>query len=328
MLFFKCVTFATTIATGIIAMLMPADAQAQQKFPTKPVRLVVGYVPGGQSETLTRFVGAKLSEMWRQPVVVENRPGAGGMLAAAMVAKATPDGYTLLYAGSNFAITAALQPSLPYDPIKDFAGVTQIGYGTQVLVVGLALGVKSVKDLIALAKAQPGKIIFGSASTGSGSHLTGARFNLVAGVKVVHVAFKGGPESTIHAMTGRTHYSMATLTSALPFIKDGKLIALAVHTPQRSPVLPDVPALEEILPEFKRTDATNGLLAPAGTPRSILNQVSKDVARVLELSDTKEWLQTMATVGAPTTPEEYDKILRAQIASLSKLVRDIGLRPK
>jgi len=288
----------------------------------------VGYGPGGQSESIARLVASKLAEMWKQPVVIENRPGAGGMLAAAMVARATPDGYTLLYAGSNFAIAAALQPSLPYDPIKDFAGVTQIGYGTQVLVVGTGLGVKTVKELIALAQAQPGKILFGTSSTGSGSHLTGARFNLVAGIKVVHVAFKTGPESVLQTMVGRTHYSMSTLTSALPFIKDGKLLALAVHTPERSPVLPDVPALEEVLPQFKRTDATNGLLAPAGTPRRLLHQISKDVARVLDLPDTRAWLDTQGTVGAPTTPEAYDKILRAQIESLSQLVRDIGLRTR
>jgi len=266
--------------------------------------------------------------MWNQPVIIENRPGAGSMLAAARVAKATPDGYTLLYAGSNFVISAAMQPSLPYDPDKDFAAVTQIGYGTQVLIAGPGLGVNTVKDLIALAQAQPGKIIFGSSATGSGTHLTGARFNLAAGLKVVHVAFKGGPESVLQTMPGRTHYAMGTLTGALPFIKGGKLVALAVHTPERSAVLPDVPALAEVLPEFKRPDATTGLLAPAGTPHHILDQVSKDVARVLDLPDTKAWLDTQGTIGAPTTPEEYDKILRAQIETLSKLVRDIGLRPR
>lgn len=243
----QCVTFATAIATGIAVAPLPGLAQAQQKFPTKPIRFVVGYVPGAQSDTLARIIGAKVSESWRQPVVVENRTAAVGTLAAMTVAKAAPDGHTLLYGGANFAISAAMQPSLPYDPVKDFAGVTQIGYGTQVLVVAPALGVKSVKDLIALAKAQPRKIIFGSAATGSGTHLSGARFNLAAGIKVVHVAFKGGAEAMIEAMTGRTHFSMGTLVGALPFIKDGKLLALAVHTPQRSLVLPDVPALAETL---------------------------------------------------------------------------------
>ncbi|HYH41534.1 MAG TPA: tripartite tricarboxylate transporter substrate-binding protein, partial [Burkholderiales bacterium] len=165
-------SISTTFAAAVAAVvLLPGLAQAQQKFPTKPVRMAVGYVPGGSSESLARLIGNKLAEMWNQPVIIENRPGAGGMLAAALVAKATPDGYTLLYAGSNFVISAAMQPSLPYDPVKDFAGVSQVGYGTQVLVAGPGLGVKTVKDLIALAKTQPGKIIFGSAATGSGTHL-------------------------------------------------------------------------------------------------------------------------------------------------------------
>jgi tripartite-type tricarboxylate transporter receptor subunit TctC len=320
--------FATVVATGIAVAPLPVLAQAPQKFPTKPVRLVVGYVPGAQSDTIARIIATKMSERWGQAVVVENRPAAGGTLAAVTVAKATPDGHTLLYGGANFAISAAMQANLPYDPFKDFVGVSQIGYGTQVLVVGHALGIKSVKDLIALAKAQPGKLIFGSAATGSGTHLAGARFNLAAGIKVVHVAFKGGAEAMIEAMTGRVHYSMGTLVAALPFIKDGKLLALAVHTPQRSHVLPDVPALAETLPEFKRPDATNGVLAPAATPRPVVNQVSKEIARILDLPDMKEWLQSAGIVPAPTTPEEHDRILRAQIETLSKVVRDIGLRPK
>ena len=324
----QCVNVVTAIAAGAAVALLPGLAQAQQKFPTKPIRFVVGYVPGAQSDTLARIIGAKMGEQWGQPVVVENRAAAGGTLAAVTVAKATPDGHTLLYGGANFAISAAMQPSLPYDPFKDFAGVTQIGYGTQVLVVGSALGVKSVKDLIALAQAQPGKLIFGSAATGSGTHLSGARFNFAAGIKVVHVAFKGGADAMIEAMTGRTHYSMGTLTNALPFIKDGKLLALAVHTPQRSIILPDVPALAETLPDFKRPDASNGLLAPAGTPRPILTQISKEVARILDLPDIKERLQALGIVPAPTTPEEHDKVLRAQIETLSKVVRDAGLRPK
>ena len=195
-------------------------------------------------------------------------------------------------------------------------------------MVAPGLGVKSVKDFIALAKAQPGKIIYGSSAVGTGSHLNGARFALAAGIKVVTVAFKGGPEATIEIMGGRTHFSSVTLFSALPFINDGKLVALAVATPQRSPQLPDVPALAETFSDFKRPENTTGLLAPAGTPRPILVQISKDVARILDLPDIKERLQGMGYVTAPTTPEEFDKILREQIATLSQVVRDTGLRPK
>ena len=221
-----------------------------------------------------------------------------------------------------------MQPSLPYDAIKDFAGVTQIGFGTQVLVVAPALGVKSVNDFIVLAKAQPGKLLYGSSAVGTGSHLNGARFALAAGIKVVTVAFKGGPEATIELLAGRTHFSSVTLFSALPFIKDGKLLGLAVATPQRSPLLPDVPALAETMPDFKRPENSTGVFAPAGTPRPILNQIGKEVARVLDLPDIKERLQGMGYVPAPTTPEELDKILREQIETISRVSRDIGLRPK
>jgi tripartite-type tricarboxylate transporter receptor subunit TctC len=321
------VTVATVFLTGITVAAAPGLAQVHQKFPSKPVRILVSNPAGSQGDTLARMISLKMSESWGRPVVVDNRTGAAGMLAAGTVAKATPDGHTLLFT-AGLAINAAMQPSLPYDSVKDFAGVTQIGFGTQVLVVAPALGVKSVSELIALAKAQPGKLIYGSSAVGTGSHLNGARFILAAGIKVVTVAFKGGPEATIELVAGRTHLSSVTLFSALPWIKDGKLLGLAVATPQRSPLLPDVPALGETMPEFKRPENSTGMFAPAGTPRPILNQISKEVARILDLPDIKERLQGMGYVPAPTTPDELDKIHREQIETLSRLGRDAGLRPR
>jgi tripartite-type tricarboxylate transporter receptor subunit TctC len=327
--------------TAVALATAPCIAQAQhassfdkssggsgQGFPNKPIRLVAATTAASQPDTLARMIGHKLSESWGRPVVIDNRPGAGGILAASTVAKAAPDGHTLLYALPNFAISAVLQPSLPYDPLKDFAAATQIGMSTNVLVVSAGLGIKSVKDLIALAKAQPGKLIFASSATGSASHLSGARFNLIAGIKVVQVAFKGGPDSTIEVLAGRAHYHVGTMGVVLPFVNEGKLLALAVTSPKRTPVLPDVPALGEMLSEFRRPETSHALLAPAGTPRLVLNQISKEVARVLDLPDVKERLQGIGFVAAPSTPEECDKILRAQIETLSKLVSDAGLRPK
>jgi tripartite-type tricarboxylate transporter receptor subunit TctC len=323
----QCVALATAIAIGVAFAAEPVHAQAQPRFPSKPVRVVVPNPAGSQGDALARMIAQKLSETWGQPVVVDNRTGGVGTVAGSTVVKAAPDGHTLLQT-AGFSISAVLQSNLPYDPLKDFAGAVQIGIGTQVLVVAPALGVKSVKDFIALARAQPGKIIYGSSAVGTGSHLNGARFALAAGIKVVTVAFKGGPEATIEIMAGRTHYSSVTLFSALPFVNEGKLVALAVATPQRSPQLPDVPALAETMPDFKRPENSTGLLAPAGTPRPILVQISKDVARVLDLPDMKERLQGMGYFPAPSTPEEFDAILRAQIETLSRVVRDAGLRPK
>jgi tripartite-type tricarboxylate transporter receptor subunit TctC len=307
---------------------MTAAAQAQQKYPSKPVRLVISTTAGGQPDMIVRMIGQKLSESWGQAIVIDNRSGGSGTLAATPVAKATPDGHTLLYTLPNFTISAAMLPSLPYDPLKDFAGISQIGMSTNVLVVSPALGVKSLNDLVTLAKAQPGKLVHASSTTGSASHLTGARINLITGIKVVNVAFKGGPDAVIEILAGRSSFHVGTMGVCLPFIKEGKLVALGVTTPQRAPVLPDVPTLGEMLPEFKRPETTHGLVAPAGTPRPIITEVNKQLARILALSDVKERLQNISYVIATSTPEEYDKILRSQIEGLVSLVQAAGLKPK
>ena len=314
--------------TGVALAAAAGVVQAQANFPAKPVRLVVGTTPASQPDTLSRILGQKLSESWGRPVVMDIRPGAGGALAANTVARAAPDGHTLLYALPSFAISAVLQPNLPFDPLKDFAGVSQIGFSTNLLIVSPALGVKSVKELIALAKAQPGKIIFGSGATGTAGHLSGARLSVAAGIKVVHVAFKGGPEALIEVLAGRSHYTVSTMGVALPFISEGKLLALAVTTPERSPVLPDVPTLGETISEFRRPETSHAILAPAGTPRALLIQIAKEVARILDLPDVRERMQAISFVAAPGTPEDCDRILRAQIEAMSRLAAEAGLRPK
>lgn len=302
----------------------PTHAQPQPKFPAKPIRIIVPTTPGIGTDSLARMVGEKLTANWGQPVVVENKPGAGGMLAGSAVVKATPDGHTLFLV-SGFSITAVLQTGLPYDPLKDFAGVTQIGHGTAILVVSPTLGAKSVEQLIALAKAQPGKIIYGSGRVGSGDYLTGARFIRSSGIKVVSVAFKGSPEAVIELLGGRTHYAFVGFGSALPLVQDGKLLALAVT--RRLPTLPDVPALAETLPEFKRGEVTSwGLFAPAATPRPVVHQISKEIARILDLPDIRSRLPSMGLTPATTTPEEYDRIVRAQISLIAELARDLGLK--
>ncbi len=321
------VTFAAALAAGVAVAALPCFAQAQQKYPTRPVRIVVPFSPGSATDITARIISPRLSELWEQAVVVENRSGAGGTLAAVAVARATPDGYTLLLTSAALAIAAVLHPSLPYDTLKDFAGVTQIGFTSGVLAVSPTAGVRSVKELIALGQAQPGKLIFGSAGAGSGIHMTAERFRMIAGIKAVHVGFKGQPEMLIEIIAGRIHYGFPSLGPVMPFIKDGRVLALAMVTAKRSPLLPDVPAMIEVLPGFER-DASHALLAPARTPRSVLNQVSKDVARVLELPEVKQQMEAMSFEPAPTTPEEYDRILRNLIAIFSKVVTAAGLRPR
>jgi tripartite-type tricarboxylate transporter receptor subunit TctC len=318
---------ASAIAAGIISLAAPDAAYAQQKFPSRPVRIVVPFTPGSATDISARMIAPRLGERWGQPVIIENRAGAGGTLAAAAVAQATPDGHTLLLVSAAFAIGAVLNANLPYDPLKDFTGVTQIGTTSGLLAASPALGVKSVKELIALARERPGKILYGSAGAGSGIHMTAERFKFTAGINTVHVAFKGQPEMLIEIIAGRIHYGFPSLGPALGLIRDGRLVALAVVTTKRTPLLPDVPTMAEVLPGFER-DASHALIAPAKTPRPILNQISQDVARVLELPEVKQQMEAMSFEPAPTTPEEYDRILRGLIKTFTRVAQEAGLKAK
>ena len=305
----------------------PGIAQPQPKFPSKPVRIVIGFSPGGPVDITARIIAPKLSELWGQPVVIENRSGAGGTLASAVVAQATPDGHTLTIVSAGFAVAAVMQPNLPYDTLKDFRGVTQIGVSTSALMVAPTLGVKSVKELIALAQERPGKILYATPGGGSATHMTTLRFNMLAGINAGHVAFKGQSEMMIEILAGRIHYGVLGLQPALGLVREGKLLALAVVTATRSPLLPAVPAMVEVLPGYER-DAAHALLAPARTPRPVVHQISKDVARVLEIPEVKERFKTMGFDLAPTTPEEYDRIIRKQIEIFTKVAKAAGLIAK
>jgi tripartite-type tricarboxylate transporter receptor subunit TctC len=314
----------TWAITTIAALAAAAGfAQTPQKFPHKPVRIVtVG--PGSQGDVLTRIIAPKLSEVWAQPVVIENRAGAGGTMAAVTVAKATPDGYTFLLQSSQFAIGAALHANLPYDAIKDFAAISQLGSGAVVVMVPPSLGPKSVKELIAYANAKPTPVLFSSAGAGSGSHLNSEMFRIAAGIKAVHVGFRSSSEAMIEVVAARVNYSVLPLGTGLPFMRDGKLLALAIAD-QRSPLAPDVPAMSEVLPQYQRSGAY-GLLAPAATPRTVLLQINRALRHVLAMPDIKAQLQGMAFAAAPTTPEEFDAIVRKDIETYGKLVRAAGLR--
>jgi tripartite-type tricarboxylate transporter receptor subunit TctC len=317
--------FLTLTAAALVAFA--GEAQSQQKFPSRPVRFVVPFSPAGGTDTLTRIIAQKMGENWGHSMVIENRTGAGGTIGNSIVAKATPDGHTLLTSSSAFAISAALHANLPYDPLKDFAGVTRLGFSTSTVVVTASLGIKSLQEFIDFARARPGKIFFSSAGAGSGGHMNAERFRLAAGFKPVHVAFKGSSDAMLEVVAGRVHYGVSGLITTLPYIQDGRVIALGVTAPKRSPLLPDVPTVAEVLPGYKR-DGSHIMLAPAGTPRSVLNQISNEVRRIFELPDVKERLRNYDYLLAPSTPEEMDQILRADIETFSEVVRQAGLRPK
>lgn len=314
---------------ALLALIVAAPAQAQPAatgaWPARPVRIIVGFSSGSATDLTARLIAPKLSELWGQPVVIENRAGAGGSIAAAVAAKATPDGYTLLLISASFAINAVLRPNQGYDPLRDFTSVAQIGISTGAVVASPALGVKSIKELIAVSNERPGKILYGSAGAGSGIHLTAERFRMSGGFKGTHVAFKGQPEMLIELLAGRVHWGVPGLGPALGMIRDGRLLALAVVTPQRSPLLPDVPSLYELLPTFRR-DAAHALLVPAGTARTIINRVNRDVLRVLDMPDVKQQMAAIDFIPAPSSPEEFDKILRIQLKLFDEVARAAGLK--
>ena len=310
----------------VLASLMANLAAAQSRFPARPIRIIVAFTAGGTPDTLARVIGQKMSESWGQPVVIENRPGASGAIAAQLVAKATPDGYTLLATSASFAISAAMQIALPYDALRDFAGVANIGYSTDALVAAPSLGIRSIKELISHGRAHPGKLMFGSAGTGTSTHLSGEKFAAEAGFKALHVGFKGLPEFLIDIAAGRIHYGVAVLGGALPLIRDNKLLLVAVG-PQRSPLYPDVPAINETLPGYSR-EGSQALLAPAATPHALRQQLSREVGRALELKDVRERLLAMGFHIAHTMPDETDRLLRLDIQSFSRQVRQLGLNGK
>jgi tripartite-type tricarboxylate transporter receptor subunit TctC len=313
------IRFAGMLCSSIGALLFATAAPAQQAFPTKPVRAMVSAAAGSGLDSTTRMIGPKLSDHWRQPVVIDNRPG---IIANSTVAKAAPDGHTLLFVSGSIAVRAVMFSNLPYDTLKDFAGVTELGTGNSVLLVAPAMGVKSVKELIAYAQARPGKIFFASPVAGGLDHMNAERFRIAAGIKAQHVSYKGSGESALEVAAGRAHFTVVSMQVAQSLVKDGKVVALL----QRHPVLPSVPLIADVVPEWTLVGATS-VLAPAGTPLAIRQQIGKDIARVLHLHEIKERLEAVAFHVATTTPEEHERKLRADIAAFAKVMKEIGLKP-
>ena len=289
------------------------------RYPNRPIRIVVGSTPGATPDVLARLIGAKLGESWRQAVVIENRvPGVIGYNA---VAKSTPDGYTLLLASPALAIRAVVSTNLPYDTLKDFAGVTEIGFSNVVVVVGPGLGVKSLKELVEFANARPGKVFNATGVVGGADHLTAERFKHFAGIKAKHVSFKGSVEALIEASAGRAHFSSTGLAAAMPLIQDGKLIPLVQYVP----MLRNVPVAADVVPGWKPMGAQS-IVVRSGTPMAIRQKLSKEVGRILAMPDVRERLSAVAFHITPSTPEEHDKKLRADIAAFAAIVKEIGLQ--
>ena len=314
--------------TAVLALMLASAGASAQGYPTKPIRLVVPYPAGGPLDIMARAIGQKLSEAWKQPVVVDNRAGAGGNIGADFVAKSAPDGYTLLMgAVATHAINPSLYSKIPYDPVKDFAPVALVAQVPNILVVNPAVPAKTVRELIALARAQPGTLNFGSGSTGSTGHLAGELFNTMAGVKMVHIPYKGAAPATADLLGGQVQLMFDNLASALPNVKAGKLRALAVTTLARSPAIPELPTIAESgLPGFDLT-TWFGLLVPAGTPPEIVARLNAEIVRALDAKDMRERLEKMgAEPLSNNTPERFAAFIRSEAAKYARVVKDSGAK--
>jgi len=311
---------AVTLATDRVGAQTPA-------YPVRPIRIVVPFAPGGATDILARAIGQKITEALGQQVVVDNRPGAGGNIGSDVAAKAAPDGYTLLMGGVGpNAINATLYPKLPYDAINDFAPVTLVATVTNLLVLHPSVPAKSVKELIALAKARPGKLTHASSSPGSAGHLAGEMLKIMTGIEMVTVPYKGSAPALIDLMSGQVDFMFDNMPACLPHIKSGKLKAIATSNAQRTSVLPDLPTVAESgLPGF---DAGSwfGILAPAGTSRDIVNRLNAVIVKSLSTPELKERLFSQGAAPVGSTPEEFAQHIRTEIAKWSKVIKAANVR--
>ena len=317
------------VALGVLlSVLINEGAAWAQAWPSKPVRIVCPY-PGGPVDLSSRVIAQKLQETLGQPVLVETRPGAGGVIAAEYVAKSAPDGYTLLMGAiATHAINPALMPALAYDPIRDFKHIALVVQVPNVLIVNTELPAKNVSELITLAKARPGKLDFGSGSTGSTGHLAGELFKQMTGTYMVHIPYKASAPAVLDLLAGRLSLMFDNLASSLPNIKAGKVRALAVTTKRRSDFLPEMPTLDES--GLKGFDMTTwwGLMAPAKTPPEVVTRLSEEILRALDAADTKERMRSMGSE-APSvrSPEAFTAFIETEKALYARLVKISGAKP-
>jgi tripartite-type tricarboxylate transporter receptor subunit TctC len=317
------ITIALLVTTGSAI----AAQSKTPEFPTRPIRIVVGFTPGGQPDIFSRMIGVKLGEALGQPVVVDNRPGAGSAIGAKIVADATPDGQTLLSVSASHVIAPVVR-KLNYDPLKDFAGISQMYSASYLLVAAPALGVKNAKELIAMAKAKPGALNFGSAGTGSGTHFAAEVFKDAAKIDVVHVPYKGIPEAMNDTMTNRVQFFMAPLPSSAPLVRDGRLVALGVTAPKRVSMYPNVPTLAESgLPGFV-FDSWGGLLAPAKTPRAIIDRLNREVTAALNSPDIQSRMRALGAEPAPSTPQAFDQKIAKELREIAAIAKRAGIKPQ
>ena len=316
----------TILAVAAILSAHAWGADAADKYPARPIRMLVPFTPGSQTDILARWMGEKVADSSGFQVVVDNRPSAGGTIASEYVLAANPDGHTLMMVSTGHAGNATMYSKLSYDTIRDFSGITRVASVPNLLVVAPALGPKTVKELIAYAQARPGKINFSSAGIGSGTQINGEMFRLAAGMEATHVPYKGAPESLNNVISGSVHFCFTPILVAAGQVKAGRVLVLAVSTAKRSPMFPDVPTVAEAgIPGFDY-DQWYGVLASARTPRPLVKTINKEMVRILNLPDIKERMLTQGATPTPTTPEEFDAFIRAEVKRFAKVLIAAGAR--
>ena len=307
-------------------MLLPFAANAANPYPTRPIRLISPFAPGGGNDIISRTLGPVLTKNLGQSIVVDNRPGANTIVAMEILARATPDGYTLVTSSSSLATNATLYTKLPYDSIKSFAPVSMVGVSPLVVAVNPALPIKTIGELIAAAKAKPGSILYPSAGTGNSTHLGGELFAVMAGVTLTHVPYKGLGPGLVDLMAGRLQAIFSTAPAAIPHIKTGRLRGLAVTTAARSNLMPQLPTVAESGVPGYETGSCYGITAPAGTPRAVVSRLNKEITTVLGTPDFREQLLNAGADPMQTTPEQFAAYVQIEIAKWAKVIKLSGAK--
>ncbi len=316
---------AGTVALAAVGIMLVSSAVAQS-YPERPVRMIIPFAAGGATDVPTRLISAKLAERLGQQFVVDNRPGQGGALGAAVAAKAEPDGYTILQVATPFVVSPHVYSKLSYDPLQDFVPVTQFGSAPNVLVVHPSLPAKSAKELIALAKSQPGKLDWGSSGTGGGQHLFGELFMSMADIKITHISYKGSGAAAADLLGGQVKIGFPGIAIALQHHKSGRLLALAVTTEQRSQQMPEVPSIAEAgVPGYEAT-FWMGMAVPKGTSKNIIDKLHRETTALLKSPEMVEAFKRAGTDAAPSNPEQFRKFIQTEYEKWGKIVRAVGIK--
>ena len=311
------------LALALALAALPAWAQ---NYPEKSIHIIVPFTPGSATDVTARALAAVMTRNIGQTVIVENKPGAGGTIGAAQVARASPDGYTLLANSSAHTVNSAIYANMPYDTVKDLPGVSLLAVQPNIMVAAPSKGWKTAADYVAAAKAQPGKLTYATAGTGSGTHMNAEKFKLAAGIDTVHVPYKGTPEALGDTMNGRTDIYFCPVIAALPMIRDNRVVALANGSPRRSSVLPDLPTTEEQGFKDSGYNFWVGLFAPAGTPPAVIARLNAEVKKALDSPEVKERLAALGSDASPTSPADLDKIVASEVRENGELAKKAGIK--